>query len=494
MEPSYEEETRTRMKVFLFNPPGDRLYLRDYYCSSISKSGYYWQPIDLLVMSGILSDDGFCLAVLDAIAQGKTPDHCLSFIRTFDPDVIIFLTGATSWASDVQFLGALVREKARRMLGCGEVFLGTCSEMFEKEPWLEAGIVDFTDRGIADYLKSKRDTPGIITLASLRYQPPRKRLASRASPAEFSYGTPRYDLFPLKRYHYPLHKYHPFASVLTTFGCPSHCAFCNSGSLGFKVRRLDDIERELRFVGAMGIRQLFVKDMSFGADRSHALAFCRLLELLSFKFSWNCYARIDAVDEELLAKMKRTGCHLIQFGVETGDAAISKRMGKPFSESLITKTFLRCRRLGIRSGAHFVLGLPDENVTSIRKGIELAVRLDPDYVSFNIFMPRYGSSLMRTFERNGLYPSAAHTRLDPSETFPPARWSRVSPKEVYRLRQRAYRVFYLRPWYLLRQMTRIRTYYEFRSLVRNGYGLIKNQLQQRWRPDIQFYYRKRYGS
>ncbi len=45
------------LKVLLFNPSSDRLIIKDQYCSFTSKAGYYWIPIDLLVISGQLRED-----------------------------------------------------------------------------------------------------------------------------------------------------------------------------------------------------------------------------------------------------------------------------------------------------------------------------------------------------------------------------------------------------------------------------------------------------
>jgi len=62
-----------KTKVLLLNPPGDKLYLRDEYCSAVSKADYYWPPIDLLVLSGILSDK-YEVEVIDAIVEKLSPE------------------------------------------------------------------------------------------------------------------------------------------------------------------------------------------------------------------------------------------------------------------------------------------------------------------------------------------------------------------------------------------------------------------------------------
>ena len=53
-------------RVLLLNPPGEKLYQRDMYCSNISKGKYYWPAIDLLILSGILGQS-YEVDVLDAV-------------------------------------------------------------------------------------------------------------------------------------------------------------------------------------------------------------------------------------------------------------------------------------------------------------------------------------------------------------------------------------------------------------------------------------------
>lgn len=55
--------------VLLLNPPGKKRYIRDYFCSKVSKSGYLYPPTDLLLQSGLLARD-FRVSALDAVAEG----------------------------------------------------------------------------------------------------------------------------------------------------------------------------------------------------------------------------------------------------------------------------------------------------------------------------------------------------------------------------------------------------------------------------------------
>ena len=65
--------------VLLLNPPSTRLQIRDLYCSITSKGSYYWPPIDLLVLSGLLNEK-FRLVVIDAVAEGRSPSEVMEAV------------------------------------------------------------------------------------------------------------------------------------------------------------------------------------------------------------------------------------------------------------------------------------------------------------------------------------------------------------------------------------------------------------------------------
>jgi len=97
-------------KILLINPPGKELYLRDQHCSSISKADYYWPPIDLLILSGIVSTEHEVF-IIDAIIDNIGENECLDLINKYLPDYIIFLTGIVSWQGDFDFIQKVITKK-----------------------------------------------------------------------------------------------------------------------------------------------------------------------------------------------------------------------------------------------------------------------------------------------------------------------------------------------------------------------------------------------
>ena len=70
-----------------------------------------------------------------------------------------------------------------------------------------------------------------------------------------------------------------------------------------------------------------IHDM-FTVDRKRVIAFCEAVIATGEEFYWNCSARTDCIDEEMIAIMARAGCRAIFFGIETGSARLQKIVKK----------------------------------------------------------------------------------------------------------------------------------------------------------------------
>ena len=71
-----------------------------------------------------------------------------------------------------------------------------------------------------------------------------------------------------------------------------------------------------------GIRHLVFTDDQFAASRPRLIRLCEKLAGGGLEIQWNCDARVDSVDPDLLKLMKRAGCWMISYGIESGSQKI----------------------------------------------------------------------------------------------------------------------------------------------------------------------------
>ena len=457
-------------KILLLNPPGENIYLRDYYCSHASKAHYYWGPYDLIALSGVLKNY-FELAALDAMQHRLTPDETIERVLEINPDAIIFLTGAVSFVEDFALMRQISEKCERKIhiIGTGDCLLAEGDKFFAEYSFLDAAILSFISDDIVKYLKGEtgpfnhisfRKSDGGIEKGDLQF--PKE---------EFYIPIPRYDIFPFKQYRIPHGLRLPYAGIITDYGCPFHCDYCIGGELGFRLRNLENVLEEMRELKRLGVRELWIKDLTFGVHKKRTQELLRRMRDEELNFTWVCLSRVNVLDEELLMEMKAAGCHTIQLGIESASEELLEQYTKGITVEQVKKVVEMCRRIGIRILAHYILGLPGDTVESIRKTIRYAIQLNAEFASFNIAMPRMGTAFRQEAIQKGLIRDDLAT-LDNSISQPVYETPELDRATLWALRNEAIRRYHLRLSFIFRRLLGVRTLYEFTTLFREGFSLI----------------------
>jgi len=458
------------MRVILLNPPGDNLYIRSYYCGATSKSNYLFQPLDLLVLSGRLYGV-YEINIIDAIAERLSRSETLKRIIEYKAEVVICVVSIVSWKTDLDFL-YLLKNKIPSLIviANGDVFFDYPKAKLEEHKCIDAIIFDFISPDVIHYLKNEKDK-----ISNMMYRENgdivSKRPAAREIGEVFSIPIPRHELFLNKNYRFPFVKKYPFTTVLTNFGCPFRCSFCIANIFGFKYRKVSEVMEELRYISALGINEIFFNDMSFGMPRGNVIELCNIMIKDGLNFRWTCFSRVDLMDNEILDLMKKSGCHTIIFGVESANESILQVYKKDYTKEQVVNTFKICRKVGIKTVATFILGLPEDTRETCLDTIKFSKAINCDYASFNIAVPRPGTLLREIAIRDGLI-QKDNLVFDHSGCSVSTISKRLSKEELSRLRKRAILEFYLRPSYIFKKLMGMKSFTELREHVRGCIGLL----------------------
>jgi len=272
-------------------------------------------------------------------------------------------------------------------------------------------------------------------------------------------------------YRLPHGRRRPLTSVMISDGCPYSCSFCVASPLKYRYRPLDNVMAEFEHLASIGVKEIFFKDFTFGVRKDLTIQLCEEMVRNRLDLTWIAACRVDTVDRELLEAMKRAGCHTIQFGVESADEELLRQYRKKITQDQTYRTFELCREVGIRTLAHFILGLPGETRESIMQTVEYARTLRCDYASFNVVIPQVGTDLRKLTIEKGYYHPEVQT-FDSGRSFPVVETEKLTRDELWDYRNRAIRSFYLDPRYIWRRAVGIRTWTELRNLVENGLALL----------------------
>jgi len=173
------------------------------------------------------------------------------------------------------------------------------------------------------------------------------------------------DVYTLPLFNYPKT---PNTVCVSSRGCPYACTYCDRSVFGrgFRYNSADymlALVRDLR--ARFGIRHINFYDDQFTFNRPRIEAFARGLADDRLGITFNCAARAEHVDEELLKVLKAAGCWMISLGIETGDPELLARHRKRSDLDRLRDCVAQVRRARIRVKGLLMMGLPGETTESI---------------------------------------------------------------------------------------------------------------------------------
>lgn len=459
----------SKPKVLFLNPPGKKIYIRDYYCSKVSKAYYLPQPVDLLIQSAFFEEEKFELKAIDAIASKLSVKACLQSIQEFNPDVIIGLFASVSLPEDEAFYSQLKKQNpSSKIFASGDALLEMLNNKFEQYPWLEGIITNFYNNGVRQFVGQNWEL-----ISGLVYRKGDKIIEAKQNrQSKLDLPIPKQHLFPKRPYRMPFSNAEPIATVLTNYACPYPCSFCIMSTLPYVTRSAESIISELKYLKQHGYKYIYFSDQTFFQSKAITEQVLSWMIESNYGINWMCFSRVDVLNEHELSLMKKAGCNLIMFGVEFAEEKYLEQYKKHYNLKQITNTFNVAKKLDIKRLGTFLIGVPGQSEQSILNTIKFAKELDADYASFNVAVPRSNTSFRTEALEQGLI-EQDFVVMDQSGAEVAMGTGQINRKRLEELKQQAYRSFYFRPSYILKRLVGIRTWQEFKNHVREASFILK---------------------
>lgn len=470
------------MKVFLLNPPADRIVLRDNYCCHSSKGAYVWAPSDLVYVTGYLRQAHIQYKVCDAIAENLDAKAVRRRMAEFNPDICIMLTGSATFRQDLPLLHSWQKDLEFDLYVMGNVPAFRPKEFLMEFLYVKGIFHNFFSDEIVPFLQgqmknsksiSHRNEDASIHVGEINHWGALPGGKHR-SKGLLEVPPPDFAAFPMEAYTTPLSMRTPVATVITAFGCPYTCKFCVASTLNWYNRSLKSLEAEFDDLAQAGVRELFFMDSTFNVNSNRLMEVCELLIRKRYRFTWSCNIHSKNISMGDFHIMRRAGCHTVQIGVETANAETHKEFAPSKNDPQIRRAIGLAKESGLRVLAYFIVGFPNETKQMVRRTIDYAIDLDPDFASFSTLMPDYGTAYGDMFAATtGVAAGSEQLRDYDNSAKPMGENFVLSPKEREKLLSRAYSQFYLRPRRLAKYA---RDYKNFQNYLRNGVNLIKNYI------------------
>ncbi len=200
----------------------------------------------------------------------------------------------------------------------------------------------------------------------------------------------------------------PNTSIMTSRGCSARCIFCATSKFWgnrHRVRSVDKVLDEMELlVKTYGIKELQFIDDNLTLEKERAMQIFQGMIDRKLNLVWNTPQGIAlwSVDDEVLKKMKESGCYEITFAVESGDERVLKEIiRKPVRLETIEPLVKSARKLGFITKGYFVVGLPGETLQDMEKTFAFARALAFDAAGIFIATPLPGTELYRLCNEKG---------------------------------------------------------------------------------------------
>ena len=464
------------MKVMLIVPPWTILDIRAHDTQGIAGK---WPPIGTLYIASVLRNDGFEVAFRDGAFHKHA--ELVDIIAREKPDALGAFVIAMFW----ERAQSLFRDVRKALPDCYMFAGGHGPSAFgaralEECRDLDAVVISEGEYSVRDLMRRLRDGESVTGVEGtvvrdgeeIVVNPPRPFIENLDE-----LPIPAMDLANLKGYRPSFGQVLrlPSLQVISSRGCMNDCLYCYRlmGRHVLRFRSSESVVDEIaHYVRTYGARDIKFWDESFTYNRDRALGICTELLRRNIKVSWWISARADTVDPELLRMMKRAGCWCINFGVESGVQKNLDTLRKNLTVEQIVYAVNETHKAGIKTFTTYIFGIPGETFEDGLKTIELAKKLNSFITEFFPISPFPGTDLWDIACRSASFKNDLRNigLLKEEIAYAP---DTMTHAQVSELRRRAFREYYMRPSFVYRYITGIRSMFELRGLIAGAETLIK---------------------
>lgn len=421
------------MKVLLINPPNSVL-------AKWNLPLHIFQPLGIAYIAAILEKAGYEVKILDALALGwrnerviegikyvgLTQEQIAKEIKEYSPDVVGIAFLFTPQAREAHETAKTTkRVEPNIFVMAGGAHATTLPENVLSNPNIDCVVMGEGEYTVLELIQNLKNNKSWHEIQGIAYREKNDRIVKTpARPAIENLDDlpfPAYHLLPMEIYFKAAKKVKSarsistfgkkWATIITSRGCPFSCIFCTVHLVmkrGWRARSPENVVAEIEnLIKNYGIEHLDIEDDNFTLkeERVKKILDSIIEKKIDIEWSTPNGIRADAVDEELIEKMKKSGCTRTIVAPESGNQyVVNNIIGKTLDLEKINQVVRWCKKYKLLVEAFFVLGFPRETKEQMYDTITYAKKLRKigvDDCAFYIATPFYGTQLYKIAKERG---------------------------------------------------------------------------------------------
>ena len=464
------------MKVIFINPPTQIGYM-----SFIHKQ----YPLNIMTLASYLRLNGIEAAIVDFNVEKFSSEIIKQKMYQLNPDIVGF-TAYTSTIHNAAHIATLVKEynaEIKTIIG-GIHASALPVRTLHEFPCFDFLIYGEGERTLLHVIEAMKNGGDLITVKGLAYRKNNEVIMNEPRDLIDNIDEipfPARNLIP--KHLYRGTAFRGFLSqsvesdfIITSRGCPGRCKFCASNIVyqgEFRMRSARNILDEIKECADIyGTKHIVIMDDTFTTSTERLFDFCDGIKHLGIQ--WNCFGRVDLVNEEKIKIMAESGCKGIQFGVESGSQRILDLMNKGITIEQIKKAFQWAHQYTIITDASIMVGWPDETDYDIDMTYKLLKEIKPKMLMCSLMIPFPGTEVNKMMKEKGYIKDENwNDYVLFGKKPPPYRTDHFTFKELRKKQNKLIRMFYLRPSFIMMKLLSIRSFKELLYWFKIGIDFIK---------------------
>lgn len=446
---------------------------------SLNTTGEEVYSYQNLSSAAVLREVGHKVDYLHCSTQGLSVSETKDRIETLKPKILVIMVEHIN-RNVTQALSLHAKEQGTQVVWVGPFATALHETLIEESSvdFIFRGEWDYAIRELADHLSHKKpefgNVPGLTwkdSKGKTKVNEPRQLISDLDQ-----LPIPAYDLLDLGKFYESVFIKYPAATMITSRGCPFHCVYCSYPqtiySHKFRPMSPRRVVDEIRYlVEDRGVKEIRIDDDTFNIDSSRVIEICRILIEEKIKTCFSVQVRPQLLTDEQARWLKKAGCRMVLFGVESGNDEILKKIRKGTTKDEIRRGVKIAKRHGLDVLNCVMIGFYWDTKETIEETIQFACELNAEFNQFSTPTPLPGTEYYQLLKTSGCFLTEEWEKHD-SFHHSSVQLPNVTNEELNRVFKTCYRRYYRRPAYVGMMLSRMfRSWGNFKQSMRKAYIL-----------------------
>lgn len=397
-------ESEENIDILLVVPPFPNIYSS----KAINNPEYSSPPLGVAYIAAVLKENRFKVAIYDMHIKALQPEDIIKQYRNTKPKIIA-ISATTPTFPNALRIAKLLKAWNKNI----KIVIGGSHATSSPKECIESDSVDYVVIGEGEITMLELVNSIIIDNRSIEDV---KGIAYKDINGDIQYTENQERISDLDTLPYPardlldIESYYQKGSIISSRGCPYNCNYCSCATIAghtYRTHSVDYVLNEITFlIKNYGFKYFDFHDDTFNLIPKRVFKFCIEIEKRKMDFQWGCFCRVSNFNLEIAKAMKKSGCEVIQFGVEAGNQKVLNSIKKKIKLEEVENAVIAASKAGIKQVAcGFIIGHSDDTEETINETIDFGVKLaklGATSLTISVLTPYPGTEVFNNLGKNGI--------------------------------------------------------------------------------------------